>query len=387
MVGPLRTLWDNYFRLPQFLVNGVALPVRQVVNLIGSAVDNPTEERTDITLGGGAAPGGSEGAVQTNNGAGGFGAVAPGASGNVLTSDGTNWTSAPAAAGGGIVDADHGGTDLTTADLVGQAGAALVVANDELGYAFKQMPSGEVAGTSATQTLTNKTINATANTISNIANTNVSATAAIAGTKISPDFGSQNVVTTGYGAFGGSTLPVTGTIRLPAGATIKSVVGGVDRTFVELSTGAEIIIGTFAEVTSIIHRIQTGGSIYNQIAGSNFLTINANQIRLGSPLAGDSSGSLPCRFKSAAITQSSTTATTLTAAQYECLILAVSGTPGGNFDVIAPNTSDSVFWVRNTTANTLTIKKSGGTGVAIATNKAAMVWHNGTDYVRLTPDA
>lgn len=71
----LRTLWDNYFRLPQFLVNGVALPVRQVVNLIGgSAVDNPTEERTDITLptGGGATPDGSTGQYQRNNGLGGF---------------------------------------------------------------------------------------------------------------------------------------------------------------------------------------------------------------------------------------------------------------------------------------------------------------------------
>lgn len=43
-------------------------------------------------------------------------------------------------------------------------------------------------------------------TISNIVNTDVSATAAIAGTKISPNFGSQNVVTTGTLGAGATTL-------------------------------------------------------------------------------------------------------------------------------------------------------------------------------------
>lgn len=42
-------------------------------------------------------------------------------------------------------------------------------------------------------------------TISNIVNADVSASAAIAGTKVSPNFGSQNVVTTGAGGFGTAT--------------------------------------------------------------------------------------------------------------------------------------------------------------------------------------
>jgi hypothetical protein len=39
-------------------------------------------------------------------------------------------------------------------------------------------------------------------TITNIVNADVSATAAIAGSKVNPNFGSQNVVTTGDGGFG-----------------------------------------------------------------------------------------------------------------------------------------------------------------------------------------
>ena len=39
-------------------------------------------------------------------------------------------------------------------------------------------------------------------TITNIVNADVSASAAIAGSKVAPNFGTQNVVTTGDGAFG-----------------------------------------------------------------------------------------------------------------------------------------------------------------------------------------
>jgi hypothetical protein len=56
-------------------------------------------------------------------------------------------------------------------------------------------------------------------TISNIVNADVSASAAIAGSKVSPNFGAQNVVTTGAGGFGTATpaasaqLEVTSTTK------------------------------------------------------------------------------------------------------------------------------------------------------------------------------
>jgi hypothetical protein len=55
--------------------------------------------------------------------------------------------------------------------------------------------------------------------ISNIVNADVSATAAIAGSKVSPNFAAQNVVTTGAGGFGTATpsavaaLDVTSTTK------------------------------------------------------------------------------------------------------------------------------------------------------------------------------
>jgi hypothetical protein len=56
-------------------------------------------------------------------------------------------------------------------------------------------------------------------TITNIVNADVSASAAIVGSKVSPNFGTQNVVTTGAGGFGTATpnavaaLDVTSTTK------------------------------------------------------------------------------------------------------------------------------------------------------------------------------
>lgn len=52
-----------------------------------------------------------------------------------------------------------------------------------------------IVGTSDTQTLTNKEIDADLNTLTNVSNTNIKAGAAIEGTKIVPSFGNQEILT------------------------------------------------------------------------------------------------------------------------------------------------------------------------------------------------
>jgi hypothetical protein len=75
----------------------------------------------------------------------------------------------------------------------------------------------------------------------------------------------------------------------------------------------------------------------------------------------------------------------LSTAEAVCALLTTSS--GSHASIIAPDTSGKVYIVRNAGLGTVTIKKSGGSGVSIATGKTAIVLHNGSDYVRVTADA
>jgi hypothetical protein len=78
--------------------------------------------------------------------------------------------------------------------------------------------------------------------------------------------------------------------------------------------------------------------------------------------------------------------TTLTQAQYENRRIKFSGTLTAGRDVILPNNDGQDWWVHNNTAQTLTFKVSGGTGIAVATTKKAVLMCNGTDIERWTAD-
>lgn len=77
----------------------------------------------------------------------------------------------------------------------------------------------------------------------------------------------------------------------------------------------------------------------------------------------------------------------MSAAEAICTMLAPTSGSTGALNLIAPDTAGKVYIVRNTSNGTITIKKSGGTGVDIAAGKTAIVMHNGSDYVRVTADA
>lgn len=114
------------------------------------------------------------------------------------------------------------------------------------------------------------------------------------------------------------------------------------------------------------------------ISGAPVLSSNGAQLRLGQPLAGNSAASLPLRMAGASIAIAGNT--TATPAQYECVFLDLTGAPGAGFDLVLPNLVGATFNIKNGTTQTATVKKSGGTGIGLASGAIRWVRHNGTDY-------
>ena len=76
---------------------------------------------------------------------------------------------------------------------------------------------------------------------------------------------------------------------------------------------------------------------------------------------------------------------TLSAAEMKAETLIVTNSNGAA-NIIAPSTAGKLYKIVNDTGYNIVIKKSGGTGVTIATGKIAAVEYIGTDYRRLTAD-
>ena len=209
-------------------------------------------------------------------------------------------------------------------------------------------------------------------------------------------------------AIGGGTPATTGLIRTPYnGGSAQNIIvtkdgAAADKTLLSISGNAVSLVSPAGGTVSLdgsanVNLITTAASVYlyastnhnfyNYTKGGMTLQMTSTAAQLAVPLGGNSGESISFRWQEAAITQSSTADTTLTAAQYMCPVLNITGTPGGAFNVIAPNTAKSFFIVINNTASACTIKKSGGTGVTIAAGKSAQVYHSGSDYVRITADA
>lgn len=82
----------------------------------------------------------------------------------------------------------------------------------------------------------------------------------------------------------------------------------------------------------------------------------------------------------------SDTDTTLTGAECEAKIIEISGTLTAPRNIVLVTTDGYNPIVYNATGQTLTFKTSGGTGIAVATTKRAMIYCDGTNYVRVTAD-
>lgn len=88
------------------------------------------------------------------------------------------------------------------------------------------------------------------------------------------------------------------------------------------------------------------------------------------------------------LTKTITADVTFTAAECEYGIWELAGSLSGGKAITVPASPGRVWFIYNKTGQTITVKKSGGTGIAIADSKAAELWYSTvlSDVQRKTAD-
>jgi hypothetical protein len=214
-----------------------------------------------------------------------------------------------------------------------------------------------------------------------IVDADVNASAAIAGTKIAPAFGGQNITATGYLGIGSATLPATGTIRLDGAvpAWIKFISGGTDYPLVDFASSV-VSIGTTAHYTDY------GGYEVRLRPGGGAV------VRSNAPINGDSSawGSV----NSTATQAMGDANQTLAASKYEATRLITTGAITADRTAVYPVATDAQGY-RKVITNNCTSGGPYGLIVASGANPATVlvglaktceVWIDSNGVTRLTAD-
>lgn len=179
----------------------------------------------------------------------------------------------------------------------------------------------------------------------------------------------------GYLALGTSPA-AAGWLRFPSAAGTIIQAG----TSVALAaSGGEVFLGTDASYANQSNNIRAyaSGSVNLGIASTTHLNITANGIALNTPIR--ASASSPIRYSTLNLTLSADY--TLTTSDYVYPYIRVTSSTAA-WSIIAPAFADVTLVVKNLSANTVTFKVTGQTGVAIAAGTTKLVRLNaaGTDY-------
>jgi hypothetical protein len=164
-------------------------------------------------------------------------------------------------------------------------------------------------------------------------------------------------------------------VKLVADQPILDSAGNELIKFVKTATAVNEVTVTNAATGNAVTITATGGDTNVGLSisakGTGVVTINdADVIREGNVASHDYAAG--------------TTAWTLSATEKLATQLICTNA-GGGADIIAPS-ENRTYWIYNNSGQAITIKKTAGTGFAVATGKYAGAYYNGSDYARLTPD-
>ena len=271
-----------------------------------------------------------------------------------------------------------------------------------------------------------------------IVNVDVSSSAAIAGTKIAPAFGSQNITFTGYIAQGATPategterLGNTDSIAFRNNANTANIYGlskdasdyvyvGVDSAATTTKTCARLIsdcttrtsfrcagseyigvVNAGGNVQVLVGRsdlanfeVSSGGS-YAQIkqGATPILLTDATNVYLAKPAIGHAGSSSPYAVHGGvSVTPGSDAAVTLSSSQYNqaCILLQTGSWSSGHAVHFPAPASIAVGYSKmfiNQSAYAATVDTGTGTTVSVGAGKAAVLWFDSTGVTRISADA
>lgn len=425
-------LQDNYSTVQD---EGTDLPPEPALNFVGTGVavtDDPTNNRSVVTItaGGGSVPTGTgffgvtagamdAAAIKVNLASSTYvnGVLADTNGGTGLSALGSGvatWMGTPSSANLAAAVSDETGSGAlvfgtaplfkTTINLNNPGNTFKYVLTPAAIAADRTLTLPLLAGNDTmvceafTQTLTNKTIASGSNTITGLANASIDAAAAIAGTKIAPDFGSQlirttgNILTTGYFYTGTGNIAATGNMRMQNTHSIRmrNAANSADATVCQYSAGDTMFIGLDSAYANQAFAIimAASSSMYLGIGSTFYFQLTGGNTESSKPIIGSGTYSSPYGVHGKVThTFAADSNYTVTAAQYKFQILHfITGSWSVGRTVTFPHpASEAVSYektIYNNTAYTMTVSTGTGTTQTIPTGQANRFWFSnaGVNY-------
>lgn len=187
----------------------------------------------------------------------------------------------------------------------------------------------------------------------------------------------------------GGSLKLAGTAITPTAAELNKLAsigsGGLVTTTNTATLTGKTLSGT---VTLSAATLSGGATLDGTFAGGTLSapTLTGTIPASGATVTSPTVTGLDAAFNVATHSFAAGEDWTLSASEQKALLLTTSsgsGTPS----IIAPSTSGKIYVLRNGANVDLILKRSGGTGITVASGKTAILLDNGSDYVRVTADA